>query len=407
MSQIDDLIEQYCPNGVEYKELGSLMAVSRGASPRPINKFITEDDDGVPWIKIGDVSPTDKFVRATKQKITKEGAKKSRYLAEGSFILSNSMSFGRPYILGINGCIHDGWIALENYQNDFCRDFLYYLLRSSPIQLGWKQRAGSSTVQNLNSDIVRTTLLPVPPLPVQQKIVEILDKFTALEAELEAELEARTKQYEYYRNLLFNLNDCPVFCISEIADTNIGLATSVTKHKTSSGVVLLHNSDIQQNKIILKNKEFISPEFAKKNNKKVLRLNDIITVHTGDVGTSALIDERYAGAIGFTTITTRIRDTSLIIPAYLCHYLNSQRCKQDIASMTISDRSNLNQKCFEKLSIPVPSIPVQKYIVDTLDKFSTLVTDISQGLPAEIEARHKQYEYYRDKLLTFKPLEQK
>ena len=187
MSRIDELIQQLCPDGVEYKTLGDIMQIRRGASPRPIQNYITNQEDGIPWIKIGDVDPRSKFIIKTNQKITTSGAKKSCYLKKGDFILSNSMSFGRPYILGIDGCIHDGWIAMSNFKNYFHSDFLYYLLRSEEVQKYWKQKASSGTVQNLNSDIVRDTVVPVPPLPVQEEIVRILDKFTALEAELEAE----------------------------------------------------------------------------------------------------------------------------------------------------------------------------------------------------------------------------
>ena len=191
------------------------------------------------------------------------------------------------------------------------------------------------------------------------------------------------------------------YTIAELADTNIGLATSVTQHKRNSGVVLIHNSDIQPNKVVLKSIEYVSEEFAEKNKKKVLRKGDIITVHTGDVGTSAVIDDAFDGAIGFTTITTRIRDRKEITPEYLCHYLNSHQCKRDIESMTISDRNNLNQKSYEKLTVPVPPLDVQNRIVNVLDNFEKICSDLNIGLPAEIEARQKQYEYYRDKLLTF------
>ena len=132
-----------------------------------------------------------------------------------------------------------------------------------------------------------------------------------------------------------------------------------------------------------------------------MRKGDIITVHTGDVGTSAVIDDAFDGAIGFTTITTRIRDRKEITPEYLCHYLNSHQCKRDIESVTISDRNNLNQKSYEKLTVPVPPLDVQKRIVNVLDNFEKICSDLNIGLPAEIEARQKQYEYYRDKLLTF------
>ena len=188
--------------------------------------------------------------------------------------------------------------------------------------------------------------------------------------------------------------------IGEIADTNIGLATSVTKHKATKGVLLLHNSDIQPNKIVIKKFEYITEDFAKKNEKKILHKGDIITVHTGDVGTSAVISDEHDGAIGFTTITARIKDKDLVLPEYLSSFLNSQLCKNQIASMTISDRNNLNQSSYEKILMPVPPLEVQAEIVRILDNFTELTTELTTKLTTELTNRKKQYEYYRDSLLS-------
>lgn len=189
-------------------------------------------------------------------------------------------------------------------------------------------------------------------------------------------------------------NGVQYYVLNEIADTFIGLATSVTKYKTNEGVILLHNSDIKQNKIVLKSIEFISKDFADKNKGKYHRLNDIVTVHTGDVGTSAVITQEYAGSMGFTTLVTRIKNFDLINPYYLCYYFNSDICKRDIASVTISDRSNLNQKEFCKLRIPIPPLEVQEEIVRILDKFGELEAE----LEAELEVRQSQYEFWRGRL---------
>ena len=189
-------------------KLGEVSHIARGASPRPIRKFIT-NDSGIPWIKIGDVPPQGKYITTTAQHISADGAEKSRQIKPGDFILSNSMSFGRPYISKINGCIHDGWLVISNYENTFAPDFLYHVLRSSPIQNGFAQRAGSGTVRNLNSKIVSETLVPAPPIGQQREIVHLLNKFDLLVNDLTsglpAEIEARRKQYEYYRDRLLNL----------------------------------------------------------------------------------------------------------------------------------------------------------------------------------------------------------
>jgi len=182
------------------------MTIVRGASPRPIQNFLTTADDGIPWIKIGDVDPSSKYIETTAEKITIEGSKKSRLLHAGDFVLSNSMSFGRPYILKIDGCIHDGWISMSGFEDKLDPDFLYHLLRSTPIQNTWRMKASSGTVSNLNADIVRETVIPIPPISEQKKIVGILDRFSALTTDLTsglpAEIKARQQQYEYYRDKL-------------------------------------------------------------------------------------------------------------------------------------------------------------------------------------------------------------
>lgn len=127
----------------------------------------------------------------------------------------------------------------------------------------------------------------------------------------------------------------------------------------------------------------------------------MITVHTGAVGTSSVINEEYDGTLGFTTLTARILDKDELSPSYLCHVLNSDYCLAQIAKMSISDRNNLDQKSYNRMLIPIPPLEEQQRIVSILDRFDKLANDLSSGLPAEIEARHQQYEYYRDRLLTF------
>jgi type I restriction enzyme S subunit len=190
---------------------GDVATIVRGASPRPIQNFITEAAAGVPWIKIGDVPARGKYITQTAQRVTAEGAKKSRRVRPGDFVLSNSMSFGRPYISKIDGYIHDGWLAISGFEDAFVSDYLYYLLRSSPVQDEFARRAGSGTVKNLNAEIVRSVEIPLPPKETQRRVVELLDKFDALVNDLSiglpAELDARRKQYEHYRDRLLTFEE--------------------------------------------------------------------------------------------------------------------------------------------------------------------------------------------------------
>ena len=159
----------------EYKKIGDVCTVERGGSPRPIDKFITESEDGINWIKIGDTTDS-MYITETAQKIIPEGMKKSRYVKPGDFLLSNSMSFGRPYILAIDGCIHDGWLVLRDDNDLFDKRFLYYYLSSAPTYNKFKSMAVGGVVNNLNSEMVRGVEVPIPSKEYQSEIADLLDK---------------------------------------------------------------------------------------------------------------------------------------------------------------------------------------------------------------------------------------
>lgn len=158
------------PFGWVEVSLGNAFLIERGGSPRPIQDYLTDKDDGINWIKIGDTSTESKYITFAKEKIIPDGVKKSRMVFEGDFLLSNSMSFGRPYISKIRGCIHDGWLVIrknEKVENDY----LYYILKSPQCYNQFCLLAKGSTVKNLNIQAVSKVIIPLPPLPEQQRIV--------------------------------------------------------------------------------------------------------------------------------------------------------------------------------------------------------------------------------------------
>ena len=162
--------------------LEDVFAVARGGSPRPIDSFITDDPTGVNWIMIGDASEGSKYISSTKKRIIKEGVKKSRMVSAGDFLLTNSMSFGKPYILKTSGCIHDGWLVLSPRHDQIHSDFFYYLLGSDLLYSNFKKLAAGAVVKNLNSELVRGVQIPLPPLAEQKRIAAILDAADALRA---------------------------------------------------------------------------------------------------------------------------------------------------------------------------------------------------------------------------------
>ena len=149
--------------------------MQRGSSPRPIIKYITTSTDGVNWIKIGDMPHFGRIVTSTEEKITREGAKKSRLVKKGDLILSNSMSYGLPYIMGIDGYIHDGWFVLKDFEDTFDKDYLCNLLISSAIQNQYKRLAAGGVVQNISSDLVNSVSVSIPLMEEQKKISSLLN----------------------------------------------------------------------------------------------------------------------------------------------------------------------------------------------------------------------------------------
>ena len=163
------------PDSWKWVKLNDLAEIARGGSPRPIQDYITEDKDGINWIKIGDTSEESKYITSAKEKIKPEGKRHSRFVHAGDFLLTNSMSFGRPYILKIDGCIHDGWLVFANIKECILQDYLYYALSSAYIYETFSNVAAGSTVKNLKSDTVKQVTFPLPPLPEQQRIIEAIE----------------------------------------------------------------------------------------------------------------------------------------------------------------------------------------------------------------------------------------
>ena len=166
--------------------LGGVFDIARGGSPRPIDDFITDDPDGVNWIMISDA--TSKYITSTKKRIIKEGMKKSREVHTGDFLLTNSMSFGRPYIMQTSGCIHDGWLVLSPRGGVAHPDYFYHLLGSDVLYAEFERRAAGATVKNLNIELVKGVEVLLPPLAEQRRIAEVLDRAEALRAKRRAAL---------------------------------------------------------------------------------------------------------------------------------------------------------------------------------------------------------------------------
>ena len=406
---------------VKFTTLGEIAQINRGASPRPITNYITEDSDGIPWVKIGDIGVNSKYVTKTAQKITKEGAKKSRVLKKGDFIMSNSMSYGRPYILDIDGAIHDGWASISDFHNILDSDFLYYYLTSSKVQNYWKGKINGSSVSNLNSEIIRSLPIPVIDKELQQVVAKILDKFQSLLADtkglLPQEIEQRQKQYEYYRKKLLTFDENSVK--RERERERAYLSNSYINSLREAGEIVgvkLYNieweklEDLldyeQPSKYIVK-----TTNYSNNYNIPVLTAGQTFVLGFTDEEENTYKASKQNPVIIFDDFTAgnhwvdfefkvkssamkMIKSNGNINLRYCYHYMQT-------IQIDSTEHKRLWISKYSQIKIPVPPIKVQEHIVSILDKFDTLVNDISQGLPKEIELRQKQYVHYREKLLSF------
>ena len=237
----------------EEKKLGDLILLQRGSSPRPIIKYITNSSDGVNWIKIGDTNKESKYITSTSEKITKEGAKKSREVKKGEIILSNSMSYGRPFILKIDGYIHDGWFVIRKYEENFNKEFLCQLLGSDFVQLQYKKVAAGGVVENISSELVNSVKVKVLSLKEQEKIANFLSnidkKISLTEEKLELfrEYKKGVMQKIFSQELRFkdsNGNDYPEWEEKRLGEILTSKSSAISQNtlKNNEGIYSVYGA---------------------------------------------------------------------------------------------------------------------------------------------------------------------
>lgn len=301
----------------------------------------------------------------------------------------------------------DNRIATSNNTDVLMNKYLYYWMVSQGRIIDSFYRG--SGIKHPSMKDVLDMKLPLPPLPVQQEMVRILDKYTALEAGLEggveAELTARKKQYEYYRDELLTFGKDVEWkpLGDEFPFIRNGFVGTVTPFFTEMehGVRYLQGTNIHNGVISDNEVYFVTKEFHQKHIRTELKADDIIMVQSGHVGESAVVGEKYKGANCHALIV--ISNGGKCDSRFVNYYFQSTEGKNKLKRITTGETvKHVLASKMKKFLIPVPPIEIQHRIVEALDCFDALVNDITRELSAEIAARRKQYEYYRDKLLTFK-----
>ena len=378
MNKVEELIQQLCPEGVEYKELGDVVVIVKG---KQLNKELLTDIGTYPAYN-GGISFsgfTDNYNYDENTIIISQGGASAGFV---NFITTKFYANAHCYVV-----LPNNEVVINRY--------VYHFLKLNQERLTEKQHGAG--IPALKTSEIAKLLIPIPPLPVQQEIVTILDTFTQLEAELEAELEARKKQYEYYRNELLTFGDEVEWkTLGDICDIYDG--THQTPKYTNSGVPFVSVQNINN---IYGTEKYISLDDFNKYKYKP-RKDDLFMTRIGDIGTCALVenDDPLAYYVTLTLIRMKHR---VILPRFLKHIIESNIGKSELYKRTLVNAVpiKINLGDIGKITIPIPPLAEQERIAGILDKFDALVNDISIGLPAEIEARRKQYEYYREKLLSF------
>lgn len=396
MNKIEKLIEELCPEGVEFKALGEVGKVSMC---KRIFKNETLSSGQIPFYKIGTFGKQpNAFIS---EQIFNDYRNRFSFPNKGDVLLSASGTIGRRVIYdGEPAYFQDSNIIwLEHDESTVLNKFLYHFYSI----VKWQTEGG--TIQRLYNDNFKKIKIPIPPLAIQQEIVKILDTFTTLEAELEAELDARKKQYEYYREELLTFGEDVEWKKLEEVGTLIRGNGLQKKDFVEDGVGCIHYGQIYTyyGTFADKTKTFVSPKLAMK--LKKAQKDDVLISGVSENIEDVCKPLGWLGdeiCISGDMFAFRHNQNTKFI-TYLLQTINFKRYKERFAHGAKVIRVKQNKILDYK--IPIPPLAEQKRIVAILDKFDALVNDISDGLPAELNARRKQYEYYRNKLLTFKPLE--
>ena len=387
MSHLADLINELCPDGVEYKNIGSFADCVAGATPKTTDPTFWDGD--IPWMSSGEVNKG--TVYSTDRFITKAGydSCSTKMVPPGAVVIAlagQGKTRGTVARTRIELCTNQSLCSILP-QECVNSDFLYHFLAGEYDNLR-AVSSGDGTRGGLNLKMIRAYKVPVPPLAVQCEIVKILDQFTTLEAELEAELEARRAQYKYYRNQLLSYDALasrgPVKWVKLKDIVSMRAGSSITSKDIATVADSSHVYPCYGANGI---RGYVSA-VTNRDNASIIGRQGALS------GNISFAEAPFFATEHAVVVTPKVK----LVLRWLYHTLIVAELSKYV---TKSAQPGLSVRRLEQVEVLFPSIEEQQRIADILDRFDTLVNDISSGLPAEIAARRAQYEYYRDRLLSF------
>lgn len=392
MSRLDELIAELCPDGVEYKALSTIFITRNGYTPSKTTKEFWRNGT-VPWFRMEDIREHGHILSSATQMVSRSAVKGEPFPAN-SIIVATSATIGEHALITVPSLANQRFTYLvlkTEYRELFDIKFLFYYCFK--LDQYCKECLNQGNFASVDMKKFARFRVPVPPLPVQSEIVRILDNFSArteeLTEQLTAELTARKQQYKYHRDKLLTFDvlgggagDCAWRTLSEIAD--IGTGSSNTNEGLDEG---LYPFFVRSQDPLRKN-EYEFDEIA------------IITAGDG-VGVGKVyhfVDGKYALHQRAYRIHINVPE---VLPKYYFHYMQAMFLPYIQKTMFHGSVSSIRRPMLNGFPVPIPPLPIQRRIISILDRFDALCNDLTSGLPAEIAARKKQYEYYRDRLLTF------
>ena len=385
------------------KTFEQFIKIKRGASPRPIEAYLTKSHNGVNWIKIGDASKGSKYITATKEKITEQGAVHSVSVFPGDFILSNSMSFGRPYILKIDGCIHDGWLRLFDFSEDADGEFLYYLLSSNYVQNQYSAFAAGSGVQNLNKEVVKKVSIYLPPMTEQKRIVETLSSFDEYIDDL-AELIEKKKNIRdgALEDLVTGKTRLEGYSCKWSEQSLKSLSVLITKQtgfdyserikeslltsKRADTIPFIQNKDFEKFQINYETDFHIPMEVAMIYPKILVCEKCLLISISGRIGNVAVFDNKIKAFAGGAVGIIKLKDPDMAEWCML-YLLSSKGQSQIFKNEKVGAQHNLTVADVRSLKIQIPEVNERNEIVEIIKGMDSEIANLEEERDKMIQIR--------------------
>ena len=389
MSRVNDLIKKLCPNGVVFKTIGDVCKVyTGGETPTDLIKEKVPRDDYIYPVYSNGIGSNALY-----------GYAKTYRIKDDAVTFSSIGTLGHPEIRkGKFTPIIRLKVLVPINLKQLSIGYLKYALETAEFD------NNKSSLPNLNANMLKNIVIPIPPIEIQKEIVKILDKFGELEAELEAELEVRENQYEFWRSKLFEIKDAKEVRLDELFNLKNGFTPSKSNSEfwKNGTIPWFRMEDIRENGRILNDSiQHVTVEATKGN---IIPANSIIISTSATIGEHALITCKSLSNQRFTYLMLKDEYKNFVDMKYIFYhcFLLDKYC---LGNLNKGNFASIDMNAFKKYIFKIPSLEKQKKIVSILDRFDDLTSNITIGLSAEIELRRKQYEYYRNKLLNFEDIQ--